>query len=97
MKTAYAVDLGASSGRVMKVILSDDDIRVECIHRFPGSMREECGSLLWDPEYLVSEIKYGLEKASPQPDDSIGIDTWGVDYVLTGGNGRDKAYCYRDA
>lgn len=79
-----AVDIGASSGRVMAGIVSDDAIALQPIHRFPNSAIMRTGHLRWDVEALFQEVLIGLERlAREHPDvESIGIDTWAVDYAL---------------
>lgn len=93
MSVAYAVDLGASSGRVMKVTLLDGKINIEPIYSFAEKLIEQDNHLYWDINYIVNEVEKGLLLSSPKENDSIGIDTWGVDYVLIEGS---KAFCYRD-
>ena len=97
MNRYAAVDLGASNGRV---IVGNLD-KIEVMHRFPSSSFEENGSLFWDIESIFSEIKTGLKKAFrkyPGEIKSIGVDTWGVDFVLLDDNGTiiGNPYHYRD-
>lgn len=95
-----AVDIGASSGRHMLGYLEDGKMRLEEIYRFENGMRDEGGSLVWDTEYLFSQIKAGMKKCAQlhKIPESMSIDTWAVDYVLL--DGEDKAlgstYGYRD-
>jgi len=96
-----AVDLGASSGRV---ILGEVEttIRLSEVHRFPNPQILSCGHYQWDLLGLFQEIKKGLSLISDsgiKEVASIGVDTWGVDFGLVG---RDDVvlgnpYCYRDA
>ncbi|CAM4192412.1 rhamnulokinase [Saccharibacillus endophyticus] len=100
IKRVLAVDLGASSGRVM--LAAFDGIRLELreIHRFDNMAIEERGSLYWDVEGLLKEIKVGIRLAAEdQPILGIGVDTWGVDYGWIGQDGAllRKAHHYRDA
>ena len=95
-----AVDIGASSGRHILGWLEDGKIRIEEIYRFPNGMKEMGGSLCWDVQALFSEIRAGLKRCGElgKIPSSMGIDTWGVDYVLL--DDRDqvlgKTYGYRD-
>jgi rhamnulokinase len=102
-KASYiAVDLGAESGRVMLGHIADGRLSLEQIHRFGNGPVDEQGSLRWDFDRLLSEIKAGIGKAVKQAGgraDGIGVDTWGVDFGLLGADGRliEKPYHYRDA
>ncbi|MGB7347788.1 MAG: rhamnulokinase family protein [Pirellulaceae bacterium] len=95
-----AVDLGASSGRVIAAGLTDDRLWLSEIHRFENAPVRVQDSLQWNVHGLWSDILYGLRLAADQFESiqSVGVDTWGVDYVLL-----DKAdqfagpvRCYRD-
>lgn len=98
-----AVDLGASSGRVM---LARYDARSRLlslreIHRFTNSLHQQEGFDTWDIDSLEAEIRAGLNKVCDEGIriDSIGIDTWGVDYVLLDKNGQRVGLpvAYRDS
>lgn len=97
-----AVDLGASGGRVIVGYIDGGKLLTEEIHRFAnGPVCGDDGSLCWDTDGLFDEIKKGL-KMCPQKGYlplSVGVDTWGVDYVLFDGNGAElrPVYCYRDS
>ena len=90
MNTYYlAVDIGASSGRHILGWLDGDIMRTEEIYRFQNApLKKENAdgeiSLFWDTERLFNEILNGLKRAGElgRAPVSIGIDTWGVDYVL---------------
>jgi rhamnulokinase len=75
-----AVDLGASGGRVMAGVVDGDSVRLDEVHRFPNGCVERDGHLRWDVRALFAEVEAGLAKV-PEAD-TIGIDTWGVDYGL---------------
>lgn len=76
-----AIDLGASSGRVMAGKIEDGKIVYDEVHRFQNGGTRINGTLFWDFEHLFSNIKEGLKKASQLYKVlSIGIDTWGVDF-----------------
>jgi pantoate--beta-alanine ligase len=78
-----AVDLGASSGRVMAGSLVDGRIVYEEMHRFKNSPKRVDGTLRWDIDDLFYNIKLGIKKSAQKYKIlSIGIDTWGVDFGL---------------
>jgi sugar (pentulose or hexulose) kinase len=84
-----AVDLGATSGRVMVAEVGPDRLDLEEVHRFPNGAVVEGTSLVWDIEALYAGILVGLERiAASGPLDGIGIDSWGVDYGLLDADGR---------
>lgn len=96
-----AIDLGASGGRVIAGQIVRDQLQLETAHRFsngPVRMRQ---SLVWDSVGLWQHILSGLATAAGQFSqvESIGVDTWGVDYVLV--DSQDvplgPAFNYRDA
>ncbi|OCG03187.1 rhamnulokinase [Gilliamella sp. wkB112] len=97
-----AIDLGASSGRVMlaRYQSQTQHLTLEEIHRFSNGFKPIAQKFCWDLVYLEQEILTGLNKISEQNIklDSIGIDTWGVDYVLLDKNGAvvGPTYAYRD-
>jgi rhamnulokinase len=95
-----AVDLGASGGRVMAGLVDRGSLSVEAVHRFPNGAREVDGRLRWPVSRLYDEVLAGLGALAeryPQVE-SIGIDTWGVDYGLLDAEGRLLAEptSYRD-
>ena len=100
--TVYlAVDIGASSGRVMAALFDGEIIRLEEVHRFENGAEEIDGEYHWDIHARFDAIKEGLTKAAAQYGDSIvsiGVDTWGVDYGLldTDGNLLGLPFAYRD-
>lgn len=83
-KYYLAVDIGASSGRHMLASMKDGKMQLEEVYRFPNGMDNKNGTLCWDVERLITEIKNGLKKCKEigKIPISMGIDTWGVDYVL---------------
>ena len=83
-KYYLAVDIGASSGRHMLASVSDGKIELEEIYRFKNLLVEKNGHLCWDLDRLFNEIKTGIKKCSEigKIPVSMGIDTWGVDFVL---------------
>jgi len=79
------IDLGAESGRVMAGLWDGKRIRLEELHRFPNGPVEIGGTLRWDVLRLWSEIQQGLRIAARKYGKavkSVGVDTWGVDFVL---------------
>lgn len=84
MKYYLAVDIGASSGRHILSWMEDGKIQMEEIHRFSNGLIQKDGELCWDVPMLFSEIKKGMKKCKElgKLPTSIGIDTWGVDFVL---------------
>jgi rhamnulokinase len=81
-----AVDLGASGGRVMAGVVDGDAVRVEEVHRFPNGATSLDGHLRWPFTALEAEVRTGLAQLTEA--ESIGIDTWGVDYGLLATDGR---------
>lgn len=80
-----AVDLGGSGGRVVAGVVESGRIRLEEVHRFANQPVRRSGHLRWDVERLWQELITGLRRV---PDaESIGVDTWGVDYGLLGEDG----------
>ena len=85
MATYYlSVDIGASSGRHMLASMEDGKMKLEEVYRFPNGMDNKNGTLCWDVDRLFTEIKNGLKKCKElgKIPATMGIDTWGVDYVL---------------
>lgn len=101
-QTCYlAVDIGASSGRHILGRIDNGAIKLEEVHRFENGATEKNGRLVWDTERLFREIVTGLRRCRElgrQPK-SLGIDTWGVDFVLLDRDGGmiGDAVTYRDA
>ena len=83
-KYYLAIDIGASSGRHMLASMKDGRMQLEEVYRFPNGMDNKNGTLCWDVERLFTEIKNGLKKCKEigKIPVSMGIDTWGVDYIL---------------
>lgn len=95
-----ALDIGASSGRLMEVELQGDTLTMQELARMENRPKPVDGHLCWHHESLFSEVVKGLCLAgeSKKNYDSIGVDTWGVDYVLLDGKGQILGYpvAYRD-
>lgn len=101
MRTYYlAIDIGASSGRHIISWLEEGTIRLEEVHRFENGMKKKNGHLCWDMEHLFQEVLQGMKKckALGKVPSSIGIDTWGVDFVFLDSDGKmiGDAVGYRD-
>jgi rhamnulokinase len=93
-----AFDLGAESGRAMLGSFRSGQLQLTELHRFPNVPLHENGSLRWDIHRLWSEMQHALSIAPPDLQ-SIGVDTWGVDFALIGADGQllENPYHYRDA
>lgn len=88
-KRILAFDFGASSGRAILAAYEDGRISMQEIHRFSNDPVMIRGVFHWDVLRLFFEIKQGITKALHQGGfDSIGIDTWGVDFGLLDKKGR---------
>ena len=102
MKYYLAMDFGASSGRGMLGNYDGEKLELEELHRFEnGAVRGDDGHLYWDAEKLFGEIVKSLEIAAERGIqlESIGVDTWGVDYGLLGADGAliGNPFNYRDS
>ncbi len=100
-KAFFAVDLGATSGRTILGFLTADGIQMEVVNRFPNHLIEEGGHFYWDIYELYRNILEGLKAVAARDDvqiTSIGIDTWGCDFVAVGSDGgfMRLPYSYRD-
>ncbi|MFI7277369.1 rhamnulokinase family protein [Streptomyces sp. NPDC049879] len=85
-----AVDLGASSGRVMLGAVTDRGVSLREVHRFPNRPVRVGGTLHWDVLALYGGVLDGLRAAGSAVDGGpagIGIDSWAVDYGLLDGTG----------
>jgi rhamnulokinase len=92
-----AIDLGATSGRVVTGRLEDGRVALEEVHRFPNRPVRLPDGLRWNLLHLFTEALDGLRRAGPV--DGVGVDTWGVDYALLDERGRvlGLPFHYRDA
>ena len=95
-----AIDIGASSGRHILGSVEDGKIVLEEVYRFWNGMDEEDGTLYWDTDRLFGEILAGMKKCKEMGKIpvSVGVDTWGVDFVLLDEEDQivGKAVGYRD-
>lgn len=92
-----AFDIGAESGRAVVGELIQQRLKTTEVHRFPNAPVQVDGTLRWDTERLLSEIRTGIGKAGNAG--SVAIDTWGVDFALLDENDElvEQPYCYRDS
>ncbi len=96
-----AADLGASSGRVIAAQLLEEHLRLREVSRFSIAFARDqhSGYLCWNIDAIEENVRKGIEDASRlAPIASIGVDSWGVDYVLLDGELQrvGQAICYRD-
>ncbi|MEN8904420.1 MAG: rhamnulokinase [Clostridiales bacterium] len=95
-----AVDLGASSGRILIGNKTDNTITFQEVHRFSNNIEEKNNRFYWNIDYLSNELLIGLQKVKQSGYEKcyLGIDTWGVDYVLTDdtGNKLREVLSYRN-
>lgn len=96
-----AVDIGASSGRHILGHAEDGRIVLEEVYRFDNDLVTRNGHLCWELERLFSEILRGMKRCAElgRIPAAMGIDTWGVDFVLLDEKGRvlGDAVAYRDS
>ncbi len=99
-KYFFAVDLGATSGRTIVGSLSDGKFDLEELTRFDNNLIETGGHFYWDIYALYFEIIKGLKLVAQRgiAIQSIGIDTWGCDFVYVGKDGAilQNPMAYRD-
>jgi rhamnulokinase len=99
-KYFFAVDLGATSGRTIVGTINDGRFDLEEVTRFPNNLIEQGGHYYWDIYALYFEIIRGLKEVARRGLEitSIGIDTWGVDFVFIGDDGAilRNPRAYRD-
>ncbi|MBD8068623.1 rhamnulokinase [Bacillus sp. PS06] len=100
-KYSLAVDIGASSGRLILGFIEEGKLKLEEIHRFENQIVLKGQHYCWEIDKLFAEIKIGINKCREKgiTPDSIGIDTWAVDFVLLDENDEllTDAVAYRDA
>jgi rhamnulokinase len=99
-----AIDLGAGSGRTFVGRVDDEAAFLEEVHRFRYPPRRMNGHLRWDVTRLFEGLRVGLRQAGRAVEtrggalESIGVDSWGVDYGLVGADGAliEEPISYRD-
>ena len=96
----FAVDLGATSGRTIIGSIDEGQLHLEEVTRFPNHLIEQGGHFYWDIYALYFEMIRGLKEVAQRglKITSIGIDTWGVDFVMIGDDGAilRNPRAYRD-
>lgn len=99
-KYYLAIDIGASGGRHILGCVKEGKITAEEVYRFDNGMDNIDGTLCWDVERLFKEILTGMRKCKElgKIPESVGVDTWGVDFVLLDkeNNIVGKTVGYRD-
>lgn len=95
--TCLAVDIGAESGRVVAGTLADGRLELKEIARFPNKPVHQNSTLRWNIDDLVQNVETAVNSQTDYA--SVGVDTWGVDYVLLDANLNrvEDPYHYRDA
>ena len=85
-KYFFSVDLGATSGRTIIGSIANEKFELEELTRFPNNLIVQGGHYYWDIYALYFEIIKGLKEVARRGLEitSIGIDTWGVDFVFIG-------------
>lgn len=97
MTRVAAVDIGATSGRVVLAEFHSDGPRLTEVARFPNTLRESAGEWTWDIETLHRSMIDGLAIAAAAGAEAWGVDTWAVDYgVLRDGRLVGPVRAYRD-
>mgnify|MGYP001293284984 CR=1 FL=1 len=101
MSKVVSIDLGASNGRLILLTYENDHLYVEEVHRFTNEPIYQNNRLHWNISYILNEIKIGLKKYQEryeEPLNSIGVDTWGVDFGLINTENElvQNPYSYRD-
>lgn len=98
-----AIDIGASSGRVIAGLVSDGKLSIREVHRFSNGPIQRPDLLTWNFTELFSQVRIGLRELGAYAERlgrdvvSVGIDTWAVDYgLVAGGELLDEPACYRD-
>lgn len=96
----FAVDLGATSGRTIVGSIDDGKMTLEEVTRFPNNLIQTHGQFYWDIYALYHEVIRGLKEVARRglTIKSIGIDTWGVDFLFIGKDGQilRNPRAYRD-
>ena len=89
MNHFLAFDCGATSGRAVLAVFEDGSFRMEEVYRFPSEMVERDGRMYWDVQAMYRHFVACLDQLEAKGirPDSIGIDTWGVDFGCIGADG----------
>ena len=96
-RSVLALDFGASSGRAILATYDGTAIHLQEVHRFVNEPLLENGHLFWNVPELMNQLEIGLQKAFLLDSyESIGIDTWGVDFGHVGKDGKiSEAYFWK--
>ncbi len=88
-KKLLAFDLGAESGRGLLGLFDGDKVSLEEVHRFPNGPVRTLDTMHWDVLHLHTQMLNGMRLCAQKfgSVDSIGVDTWGVDFALLGREG----------
>ena len=101
MKYYLSIDIGASSGRHILSHIEDGKLVLEEVFRFENGMEEKGGHLIWDYKKLFANIVEGMKECKKlgKVPETVGIDTWGVDYALIDkdDNVIGEVFAYRDS
>jgi rhamnulokinase len=100
VKAVAAVDLGATSGRVMLGYIGHNDLRLVPVARFPNGPIEQADGLHWNVTGLFEHIVTGLNSAAREEPDlvSVAVDSWAVDYgLMKNGELQAEPFHYRDS
>ncbi len=101
MRCYLAIDIGASGGRHIIGYLFEGRICTQEVYRFENGMQKKNGHLIWDAEKLLSHIIEGMKVCHSLgfTPISVGIDTWGVDFMLLDKDGKPLGdmVAYRDS
>lgn len=96
--THLTIDLGASGGRIVAIGCDDDRLDLHVVHRFDNQPVPFGENLFWDHLAIWRQIQDGLTAAADGDVASIGVDSWGVDFLLL--DAKDlplsPGFCYRD-
>ena len=100
-RARVAIDLGAESCRVSLLRWVSGKPKIEVIHRIPNGPIHRGASLHWPLDKILAGLEDGLRKAAQVATEgiaSIGVDSWGVDYVRLAPDGSPlrEPFCYRD-
>lgn len=100
VSTVLAIDLGASSGRVVAGVWDGERLQTQEVHRFANTPVVAHGTRYWDILRLWHEVQEGIQQAGVRGHDpiSIGVDSWAIDYALLDEKGQmlSNPYHYRD-
>jgi len=99
LRRCLVFDLGAGSGRAMLAELAHGLLTLKEVHRFDGLLIQRADGPHWDAKRLLLQVEESLRRFSELgfPPDSIGVDSWGLDYALLDKSGRlmGEPYQYR--